>query len=360
VRHHAGFGTAGVLALVAITGACGRGRPADTVNTAVLVTASPARLETLKDSLTASGTIVPATAADWTIVAPENARIAELPHNEGDAVQPGDLLVRFEIPTITEELAARQLAVGQATTRLDTAKKELTKISALADQGLISRNQLEATKSAVVDAQSALTGAQGELDRVTVASARAKIVARFAGTIVKRWHQEGDEVVAAESDPVLRVVDATRLQVLVPLSLAELDRIQPGQTAMIMGPAGTPEAATVTMRPMAASAAVTTVNIRLSFAQPTTLPADTPVEVQILLDERQNAIVVPRVAVQKDDEAMYVMIVGDDGRVHRHDVRVGLISGGLAQILSGVAFGDRVITGTPTALFDGMAVQIEK
>lgn len=314
----------------------------------------------MKDSLTASGTIVPSLAADWTIVAPENARIAEMPHAEGDAVQAGDLLVRFDIPALIEELASAQLAVSQATTRLDGAKRELTKMSALSDQGLIPRNQLEAAKSTVLDAQSALTAAQGDLDRITASSSRASITAKFAGTIVKAWHKDGDDVVAAQSDPVMRVVDSTRLQVQVPLSLAELDRISAGQAATVTGPTGAPEAAMVTMRPIAANAAVTTVNIRLSFAQPTALPADTPVEVQIMLDERPNAIVVPRVALQKDEETTYVIVAGADGIAHRHDVRVGLISGGLAQILSGVAFGDLVITNTTAPIVDGMAIQVEK
>jgi RND family efflux transporter MFP subunit len=354
-----GLATAGLLTLVAIAGGCHRASSA-AANGPVLVSATAARLETMKDSLTASGTIVPAAAADWTIIAPENARVAEMPHAEGDAVQPGDLLVRFDIPAVTEELASAQQGVTQATTRLDAQKRELTKITALSDQGLIPRNQLDAAKSAVVDAQTALTAAQGDLDRVTAASLRTKITAKFAGTIVKSWHKEGDEVVAAESDPVLRVVDPTRLQVQVPLSLAELDRIRAGQTATVMGPAGTPEPATVTMRPIAASAAVTTINIRLSFAQPTALLADTPVEVQIMLDERPNAIVVPRVALQKDEETTYVVVAGTDGIAHRHDVRVGLISGGLAQILSGVAFGELVITNATSPIVDGMAIQVEK
>jgi multidrug efflux pump subunit AcrA (membrane-fusion protein) len=114
------------------------------------------------------------------------------------------------------------------------------------------------------------------------------------------------------------------------------------------------------MRPIAASAAVTTINIRLSFAQPTALLADTPVEVQIMLDERPNAIVVPRVALQKDEETTYVVVAGTDGIAHRHDVRVGLISGGLAQILSGVTFGDLVITNATSPIVDGMAIQVEK
>ncbi len=351
-----------VLALLLCwsTGAACSRSPAPQAGGPVVVAVTAARIETLRDSLTAAGTVVPATSADWIVTAMENARIAELPHAEGETVQAGDLLVRFDIPSIAEDLAARQTDVAQATARLDAAKRELAKISGLSDQGLIPRNQLDSTKSAVVDAQIALTAAQAQLDRTTIASARAKIMAKFAGTIVKRWHQEGDAVIASEADPILRVVDPTRLQVAVTLSIAELNRVMPGQPATVVVPGGPSEAATVTVRPTPTSGATTSVDIRLSFAQPTTLAADTPVEVEIQLDQRPDAIVVPRLAVQKDDDSTYVMVAGDDGRAHRHDVRVGMTTRDLAQIISGVAFGDRVITTTPGQLIDGMAVHVEK
>jgi RND family efflux transporter MFP subunit len=342
--------------------AIGCSRSATTADVAppVLVTTTVARTETVRDTLTANGTVVPAAAADWTIVAPENAEIAELPRNEGDTVQAGDLLVRFDIPSISEDLAGRQADVAAAATRVESAKKELAKISALNDQGMVARNQLDAAKAAVVDAQAAATLAQAQLDRAVAASGRAKITAKFPGTVVKVWHQQGDLAVASDTDPVMRVVDPTRLQVAVILSLAELARVAPGQSATVSTPGGAAVTAMVTSRPTPPNDAATSVEIRLSFSAPTTLAADTPVEVEILLDERPNAVVVPRGAVQKDEDSTYVMIAGDDGRAHRHDVRLGLTTRDLAQVVSGVAVGDRVITRAANELIDGMAVQVER
>ncbi len=349
------------LAIVTSAAACSHRQAVDTSPAPPIVATSTARLDTLRDTLTASGTVVPALSADWTIVAPEAARIVELPHAEGDVVKPGDLLVGFDVPSITDELTARQAEVAQAATKLDAAKKDLAKMTALADQGIIPRNQLDLSKGAVLDAQTALTSAQAQLDRANTAFGRTKILARFEGTIVKRWHEEGDQVTPSATDPIMRVVDATRLQIAVPLSLAEYARVQPGEHATVIGVPGSPgEAATVAMRPAPAGPTATTVEARLAFAQPTTLTADTPVEVEIVLEERENVIVVPRVAVQKDDDGTYVMLLGTDGRVHRKAVRLGLATRDQVQIVDGVAFGERVITNTPVPLVDGMAVQVEK
>jgi membrane fusion protein (multidrug efflux system) len=353
--------TIAAVAIATTTVACSHRQNAQSPAAVPTVATSTARLDTLRDTLTASGTVVPALSADWTVVAPEPARIVELPHAEGDVVKPGDLLVRFDIPAIDDELTARQAEVAQAATKLTVAKTDLAKMTTLADQGIISRNQLDVSKGAVIDAQTALTSAQGQLDRANAALAHTKVVARFGGTIVKRWHQEGDEVSPADADPIMRIVDPTRLQIAVPLSLAEYVRVEPGQHATVIGVPGSPgEAAIVAMRPAPSSASATTVEARLAFTQPTTLTADTSVEVEIVLEERANVIVVPRVAVQKDDDGTYVMVFGADGRVHRKEARLGLTTRDQAQIVTGIAFGDRVVTSTPMPLVDGMVVQVEK
>ncbi|HKW03235.1 MAG TPA: efflux RND transporter periplasmic adaptor subunit [Vicinamibacterales bacterium] len=345
---------------VAAAGACRRTPAPEPGTTTVSVVTAKARLETLRDTLTASGVVVPATAADWTVVAPESARIAELPHAEGDTVKEGDLLVRYEIPALTAEVAARQTEVTAATSQLDAAKKELDKISGLATQGLIARNDLDAKKAAVVDAQSALTTAQGALDRANAAVARARVTARFAGTIVKVMHHEGDFVSPSESDPILRLVDPTRLQVAVRLSIAEAQRISAGRAATIVIPGSPGEPATVALVPMPTDGSATSVEIRLNFVQPTTIAPETNVEAEIVQDLRENAIVIPRGAVQKDEEVTYVMFVDADNRVHRREVKLGLATRDLAQIVSGLALNDRVVTNATGQLVDGMLVQVEK
>jgi multidrug efflux pump subunit AcrA (membrane-fusion protein) len=116
----------------------------------------------------------------------------------------------------------------------------------------------------------------------------------------------------------------------------------------------------VALVPRPADASATSVEIRLNFAQPTTIPLDTNVEAEIVLVVRENAIVVPRGAVQKDEDMTYVMAVDADSRVHRREVKLGLTTRDLAQIVSGIAFNDRVVTNATGQLVEGMLVQIEK
>src|SRR5258708_30313842 len=83
------------------------------------ITLAPAVLEGI---VAASGVVAAAPGADWVITAPEPARIVELPKAEGDRVKPGDLLVRFEIPARTTDVAARRAEVAQARARVENAQ----------------------------------------------------------------------------------------------------------------------------------------------------------------------------------------------------------------------------------------------
>ena len=74
-----------------------------------VVTVQPATLEGI---VSATGIVAAAPGADWTITAPEAARIIEIPKAEGDRVKPGDLLVRFEIPVVVHR---RGDAAGRST-----------------------------------------------------------------------------------------------------------------------------------------------------------------------------------------------------------------------------------------------------
>ena len=89
-------------------------------------------------------------------------------------------------------------------------------------------------------------------------------------------------------DPILRVVDPTSLQVAVTVTVQDLDKIQVGQPATIVSVNGQ-EPGTVAVRPLPQDPRAATQEIRVSFSNPTsTLPVDSPVQVEIILAERQN------------------------------------------------------------------------
>jgi RND family efflux transporter MFP subunit len=306
--------------------------------------------------------VAPAPGADWTITAPENGRIAELPKSEGEPVKQGDLLVRFEIPSLISELATRESEVAQAQAHVETAKKNKDRVTDLEAKGVLPRKDVEEAQRDLTTADAALKQAQAALRTATILSGRATITARFNGIVAKRWHSVGDQVDAATTDPVLRVIDPTRLEVVAAVPVGDLARVEVGRTARIMNPAsGANESATIVSKPAMVEPTSATADVRLSFATPTSLSMGTPVGVEILAEERVNALVIPTVAILRDSGEVFVMVAGqDDNKAHKTPVTPGLSAGTVTQVLSGLKAGDLVIVRGQTGLPDGAGITVVK
>lgn len=83
------------------------------------------------------------------------------------------------------------------------------------------------------------------------------------------------------------------------------------------------------------------------------------VDVKIEVSHRQNALVVPRVAVHGDGTQHFVFVV-ENNVLRRRTVNVGIASATEFEALSGLKDGDRVAFSSNTALRDGMTVQPEE
>jgi len=328
---------------------------------AVPVQAEEAKLDELKATINVSGTVSPAPGADLTVTAPETARIAAISKNEGDRVAVGDVLVRFDIPTLAADVAGKKAAVDQAVARLDLAKATVARYTGLVAQGVAARKQVEEAHREELDAEAALAQAKSAEQAAAELSARAVVRAPFAGVVAKRWHNAGDIVEAAASDPVLRVIDPSHLQVMAAVPIADLQRIQTGHAVRIIGPGGGDgEAAVVAAKPAQVEPNSSTADVRVTFVKPSALTAGTPVQIEIVAEEKKNALVIPAAAVIHDGDDTFVFVAGADNKAHKQAVTIGLQTRELAEVKTGIKAGDLVITHGQDGLPDGAAITIEK
>jgi len=347
-----------VPTIVAVVLASSCGQPAEETQAEgpVGVSVQFARSETLRDVFTVSGTVVPSPAGDLTVVAPEGAQIIELPKKEGDEVAVGDLLVRFEIPSVAQELAASDLAVAEAAARVSRARAEVTRLSDLFDRGIAPRATFEAARVELSAAESAHGQAITQAQTAKLETERASIRARFPGVVTRVFRTEG-EFVRAETDPVLQMIDPARLQVVVDLPIAQLARVVPGQTATVRAIGGVADIpGSVVQKAAATDPNAPTGQVRIALSDTTGLAPDMPASTEILLDQRTNALVIPTAAVLRDDISTYVMVAGDDRRARRRDVRAGLATAELVEITAGLQAGERVIVGGAAELAEGAPI----
>ncbi len=307
----------------------------------------------------ATGQVKPAAGADFQVVPPQQARIAEMPRLVGDRVRRGDLLVRFDIPSLAADAAARQSDLQRGQAQLETARQNLTRLSGLNDRGIASRKEVEDARRDVAQAEATVAEARTAVAMADRLGERAVVRSPFAGVVIARaQHQAGDLVDAGAAEPLLRVIDPSRLQVDAAVPAGDLGRIAAGSPARVRGGAFADETARVLAAPAAVDPATGTAPVRLAFDAPTRRPAGLPVEVEIYGKDQDAAVLVPAEALVQEGQHSVVFTVDGQKKAHRRQVTVGVVAGGQAEITAGVKAGEAVVVRGQTSLPDGAAVEV--
>jgi membrane fusion protein, multidrug efflux system len=349
-----------VLAISLVTVACSR-KPVEELETTAAAPVKTLTLapKTVEGVVSATGIVTAAPGADWTITAPEAARIVELPKAEGDRVKPGDLLVRFEIPSLSTDVATRRAEAQTAHARVENTQANVTRLTTLVQHGVAAQKELEDARRELAEARAALAQAESASQNAGVLASRTVVRARFSGVIAKRAHNPGDMVEASASDVILRVIDPSRLQVVAAVAIADVRRIEIGRPVRILVPGSDePEIGKVLTRPAAVDPGGVTADVRVSFAGATRLAAGTPVRVEIVAEQHQNALAVPAEAVLHEDEETFVMLAGSDTKAHKRKVQIGLTTPKEVEIANGLKAGDVVIVQGHQGLPDGATIAI--
>ena len=341
----------------------GCGRPATEeveTETVVPVTTAPAQVGRIRAVIHATGDVNPAANAELIVVAPESARIIDITKAEGDRVRRGEVLVRFEIPTLNADEISKGAEVTAAAARLENAKANQVRLRDLFDRGVAARKEVEDADREVSDAQAALSQAQAGRNASQTLAGRQTVTATFDGVIAKRFHNPGDLVEAASSDPVLRVIDPARLQVDASVPISDLSRIVMGATGrLIVSSDQPPLPLKVVSRPAAVEAGTAAAPVRLSFLTPHSLAAGTPVQVEIDAEEHTNVVLVPVEAIVREGEETAVFVAAGD-KAERRRVVVGIVDGLHAEIREGLKAGEQVIVHGQAGLPDGAAITTER
>ena len=326
--------------------------------TVVPVKTEPAQVGDIRATLHVTGTVTPAPGADLVVVAPEPARIVAMPKAEGDAVASGDVLVQFEIPSATAEVGRQRAELERGEAQLANARAAQTRAHDLFERGVAARKDMEDADRDLVDAQAAIAQANAALAAAETASARAMVRAPFSGVIAKRWHNPGDLVEAAASDPVLRLIDPRRLEVTASIPIGDVQRIAIGAAARLSG--GFEGSLRVVSRPAAVEPGTPAVPVRVALSTPAAgLPVGTPVQLDIDAEQHTGVVLVPAMAIVHEGEETAVFVAAN-GKAQRRNIMLGIEDDEHAEVRSGVKAGEMVIVDGQAGLPDGATITVAK
>lgn len=273
----------------------------------------------------------------------------------GDVVKKGDPI--FEIsPTPTPfELASVRKEVKVAEIRLENAKKDIERKKALFEKGLISDKEYENAQQDLQEAQSVYDLAKQRLDLMEKGKARvggtsldAIIRSPVSGTILSREVSIGDPVVPLTSyQPGTELMKIARLQdLLFKGTVDEIDvgRLEEGMKAKItVGAIPDEEVYGIidVIAPKARNkegATVFDIEIIVTDKGKKPLRVGYSATADIIIDERNDVLVIPEGAVQFEEGKTYVYLANGEKR----DVEIGLSDGLNIEVVTGLKEGDEI------------------
>ena len=348
------------VALAALS-ACTRSAPREAEpESSVPVIVEPVRLGTIRSTISATGVVGTLPGADFAVLAPEPARIAEITKSVGDAVKSGEVLVRFEFPSLRAQQTVNSAAVKAADSRLRQAQLAQQRIRSLMASGAASQREMDDADQEVALAEGELAVARASMRASESLGQNATIRAPFNGTVAERLHNPGDLVGPADKDPILRLIDPKQIQVTATVEAGDITRFAVGATARAVAEGkAISELLRVVSRP-SPEAGATTVPITLSFDAPTEVAPGTQVGLEIDAEQRSNVPLVPTFAVLRDGGSSPVVIVAVGNRAQRRAVVTGLEDSENIEIRSGLKAGELIITQGHSDLRDGTPISVSE
>lgn len=293
---------------------------------------------------TAVGTIEPENRV--VVASQEEGLVTALLVREGDRVQRGDVLAQLD----DRQLAA-QLAEAQA--RLVESAGQWRRARTLTHEGLITEADGDA-------AQAAYEVAQARVEALRTRLSFTRITAPVEGVVTVRHVELGDLV--GSRAPVVELAAGRRV-LRVPVSELDVVKLKPGDACTVTVDALTQRAFAARIARIFPAADRASRQVTVEVVLEETAPDIRPgflARAELVVERLAAAIVVPEPVVLRGSEyPNFVYVVeGDAARVR--PVRVGLRRDGEAQILSGLAAGERVVIEGASFLRDGSAVRVRE
>ncbi len=296
-----------------------------------------------------------------------SGQVLSLPVSVGDVVKKGQTIARMDPTDYSLQLQNAQASAAQARAQERNAKATYERTQALYENQNVSKQDLDADRTAYESARASLTAANQQIRLNQRQLGYTHLKAPEAGTLATVDIEVNEYVQAGELVATLLAGEQIEVSVSVPASV--IRSIEKGAKAEARFGAlqGKTFKGTVTEVGVASVAGATTfpVTVRLSEGQEQ-VRAGMAADVTFLLAAQEGGAkyALPTSAVGEDRDGRFVFKVERTGEglgvVHRSAVKVGeLLSDGI-EIFSGIEPGDLVVTAGVSRIYDGLKVRMPK
>lgn len=290
-----------------------------------------------------SGTANLEVPADAQVVAKTGGVLLRVLVEEGDVVKEGQPLAQID-----PERTRLEVARAEATMRRLQANFERSK--ELFERKLVSADANDQLRYEFESAKAAYELARLELSYTT-------ITAPISGVVAQRMAKPGNLI--ALNAPVYRIVDNSYLEAVLNVPEREMRTMKPGLPIRMVvdALAGQVFEGEVDRISPVVDSQTGTFRVVGVFRGQDTLRPGMFGRLNIVYDERDAALTVPRIALIESAGESAVFVV-EDGKAKRKVLQLGYINGEYAEVVGGIEAGEKVITQGRVAVRDGAEVEV--
>jgi RND family efflux transporter MFP subunit len=311
----------------------------------------------------------------------------------GDVVHQGQTLAVLQVPELKAQLQSATFAMGQSKEEISRAQHEIDRAEAI-DSALHAQSerlqQAAATRPGLIaqqeldNAQAQDLSAQAQVDSAKAAMAAAKqhmgaatadeqsvealenytnVTAPIAGVVIWRYADTGALIQGGTNSndqalPIVRLSQSSLLRLRVPVPEDDVRYVHAGDQLEVRVDAISRSfmgkivrfTRNVNFETRTMETEIDVDNKNLSIAPG--MYANTLLE----LEDRKNVVTVPVEALALNGSQQKVYVLDDSNRIHIRSVQVGLEGQKLAEIVSGLSPGDRVVLGGQENYREGQLV----
>ncbi len=317
------------------------------------VTVVPVESKQVSEAEVFSGRVVPVNQVD--ILARVPGYVESIGFEEGGRVAKGDLLIQIEPDAYEAAITQIQGQIKSTQAAKTLADIELDRQQKLFEKDDVAENIVQKAQAQQGQVEGELLQLKGSLQNAQLNLSYTKIAAPFDGRMSFSSLSVG-AYVNPGSGVLVNLASIDPIYVSFPVSETELLKFRAERSKNKGGPPleidliladGTDYAHSgkVSLLDTSVQSGTDTIMIKATFPNPDgALLNDQLVRVKVVDQPQDKSLVIPTIALQRDQSGYFVLIVDDSGKVAKQEIDVARIAGTEAVVGSGLKEGDQVIT----------------
>ena len=269
-------------------------------------------------------------------IAPNLAgHLVEVNVDEGQAVVKGQILARLKDQDLRSNLAELQA-------RLGFARSYYQRLQAINQHNLVAKLDVDRAKADLQAAEAAVKRADAQRDFMT-------LPAPADGLIIRRDAEIGQFINVGQA--IFHLSCCAPLRISAQVDEEDIAKVYVGQTVVLHTddlPGEVLHASVSEITPKG-DPVTRSYRVRMRLENPGNLKIGMSVDSNLLVEQHENALLIPSIAIDKDNSVWLV----ENSKLHHQAVKTGIQSGAFTEILAGLDDESNEVTSLKTQYSEG-------